>query len=702
MKRARPRKGQRDARMADRPRTPWQLPAGIVAVLLLLLLLVPLVNHLADAVASVSTPPESSDAPPPPPIILPTETTITGAPESVHKGQVFRIEGKVVAQGTDRGVGHAPIRVWLNVTKDAPGVLLAEGESDADGSFGIEVQVNLSASSYQLVAESRGVPIDAVRAYGPSWSDPEVDVVADTRLTLEAPERGGMLAPVPVGGNLTDELGDPVAGASIVVARGDEPLANLTTGADGTFEGSITFPAPGTYALTATFAGDGHNLPSQAQASISIVDAGLALPASLDVVRGEALVLNGSVRLDGAAWPGANVSITYALPTLVGEGAEAVMVPQQVRQVAADASGAFEDRVVVAKEAPLGRAVVQVRLGERDVAQDVPLTVFQRPQVAVVVPAVANTSAVATVLVLDDAGQPLPGADVTLLAGEQGKLLGSWSLSTDAQGRASAVVNLSHAGDVLVGARVTGPQLAPTLAAANLHFAGPPLNPLVPIALVALVGVGAVAWFLRPKPLGPAVLARIVFPDLEPDMPPAWQPGEELALEVRCARPDGAPLAGLPVELRLGDETVALVTDAEGGARVRRAFAAEADLRLHARTERVEGLRRGEAEAELRIGDYRKEAGRAYDALVLRARARGAKVGRAPSPRDLQRALEPLLPGRDLAPFIHAFEAATYSLRPFDRAAAVRFLQAERKLSLALDAPAPRPPPPGGEPAVAA
>jgi hypothetical protein len=178
-------------------------------------------------------------------------------------------------------------------------------------------------------------------------------------------------------------------------------------------------------------------------------------------------------------------------------------------------------------------------------------------------------------------------------------------------------------------------------------------------------------------------------------VPAAWQPGEEVQVEVRCARPGGAPLPGHAVELRLGEERIALTTGEDGTARVTRAFAAEAELRVRARAARAEGLAAGEAEAVLRIADYRKEAGRAYDALVQRARAHGLRLRRAPSPRELQRALLGASPDDDLEGFVRAFERATYSPRAFDRAAFVGLAQAQARL-LARLAPAP-PPRAGGE-----
>ncbi|MCX7746144.1 MAG: transglutaminase-like domain-containing protein [Clostridia bacterium] len=110
-----------------------------------------------------------------------TETEITDMEGTIKKGSSIKVKGTVAAL-TRRPVSGTRVLIYVKKTKSESAMSKAEGMVE-NGKF--EVQVNIGddydVGSYQVAAQTLGS-----EKYKESWSDPELKVVDDTFLLVEA------------------------------------------------------------------------------------------------------------------------------------------------------------------------------------------------------------------------------------------------------------------------------------------------------------------------------------------------------------------------------------------------------------------------------------------------------------------------------------------------------------------------------------
>jgi hypothetical protein len=691
-------------------RVKWQLPAGVALLLLLLVLLVPTVNEVAFSLQRLSEARTQGTGPPPPgaapseppvpPILIDTLTNITESPEQARKGQAVEARGTVLRAEDERPAAGVKVDVYLNITKESPGIKVAEATTGPDGVWVAPLDLQgILPHDYQLVAGARITPINATHGWNVSWSDPPLRITSPTNLALEAPERAPMGAAVPVKAVLTDGLGEPVRGEQVEVVLPDGRVVRGRTDVQGAFVANATFASPGQHAVEARFAGSDHLEAARANATIEALDLVLEVPARVEVVRGEALRLPGRVVAGGNPLPDAEVLLALDFIALLHDdhrdGSADLVHPHTLRSRTGP-DGQFLLEAPVAASSPPGAWPAFAGLSG-GVGTPLEVVVQARTALALDAPRDLTAQSAPKVRLTDDLGVPLLGRVVHLAAVRpDGRTIAQGQGATDAQGMAAIPLDLRGAAGQQVVLRATfqgEPGYLPSEARADATVAWAlPLEALA-VLLLLLAGGGAYAWHRRRLallvPPGPGL--HLEFPDIAPDLPLVWAPGVPLAVRVAHRDLAGQPLAGAPVELRLGQARYEVRTDAHGMVEVEAVLPIEGAHDLAASVPARLGMPPAHAAATLRAVDYRAEVGREYTAFRDHLHARGLDVDRHTAPLELEAVLAAQGPlPEDLDPMLRALEVASWSGRPFHRADYVRYVRHQAKVRAALDAPPPR------------
>ena len=331
---------------------------------------------------------------------VPIATDIDTWPSRIAKGEPFFVEGYVRERESGRDVVDAPVVIYMNETKDAPGVKVGEGTSDARGRFriGVELPTDKPARQWQLVNSAGGFTNAAGTRYGIGWGDPPIETFASTAWTLQVPARDGVQSAVPIRGTLLDDTGAPVPLARVEVLVEGVVVRQGATAVDGTFSTTHVFSATGTYRVQLRFPGNAYYDASLSdERSLRIEDVALDVPTSVRVHRGEALTLTGRVLVSGVASPGKEVEVE----TPFGTTTSAVT----------DSGGRFTVMLRVPETVPPGAHPVTFRATEWGISKATRVDVWTKAQIVLDVPerARAEPGATFTARVEDASGALIPG-----------------------------------------------------------------------------------------------------------------------------------------------------------------------------------------------------------------------------------------------------------------------------------------------------
>jgi len=159
---------------------------------------------------------------------IPTITEITYHDERAVKGRKFEVRGTVTTiNGTE--VDGMTVEIFLTPRKNETGIRCGAGLVE-QGEYRIacDVAPNMNVGDYQLVAHAM-----ANQLYRESWSDPEITVMAETEVSIQAPQAAYVGEYVSVVGKLIDKSsGLPISNATICLVVGNE-TGYYTTGTDG-------------------------------------------------------------------------------------------------------------------------------------------------------------------------------------------------------------------------------------------------------------------------------------------------------------------------------------------------------------------------------------------------------------------------------------------------------------------------------------
>ena len=196
-----------------------------------------------------------------------TITEITSVDTVINKGKTFNVVGKVTTV-SGSPVDGLSVELFINLHKETTGGVLVGKGTVTQGTFNITALIPDSSAlgDYQLMAQSIGIG-----KYKESWSDPQIKVVTDTMLTLTVPQRVQESEPVTLQGKLVAQDSSPIPGQTIDVFVDGVLVNQLTTGANGQFQGEQTFNKPGQITIEVKFPGADYQLPSSGKANVMIL-----------------------------------------------------------------------------------------------------------------------------------------------------------------------------------------------------------------------------------------------------------------------------------------------------------------------------------------------------------------------------------------------------------------------------------------------
>ena len=181
-------------------------------------------------------------------VVRSTETEFTSSPEQVRRGIPFTVGGTVRTL-SGLPVDGMDVEIFINETKEHGGTVIGEGVATR-GTFKIEVLVplDLDIGSYQLIAHAIGTP-----EYTESWSDPEIGVYSGTQFELTGPTELPVDTEATFIGKLFEENGVAIGNHDVTVRVDGRSMTPSATDAAGAFEFSTSFDEPGAHTVEVEF-----------------------------------------------------------------------------------------------------------------------------------------------------------------------------------------------------------------------------------------------------------------------------------------------------------------------------------------------------------------------------------------------------------------------------------------------------------------
>ncbi len=181
-------------------------------------------------------------------VIRSTETEFTSSPQQVRRGIPFTVGGTVRTL-SGLPVDEMDVEIFINETKEHGGTLIGTGTA-SEGTFEIEVVVpsDLDLGSYQLIAHAI-----ATEDYRESWSDPEIGVYSGTQFELTGPTELPVETEATFIGKLFEENGVAIGNHNVTVRVDGRTMALSATDAAGAFEFTTTFDKPGEHTVEVEF-----------------------------------------------------------------------------------------------------------------------------------------------------------------------------------------------------------------------------------------------------------------------------------------------------------------------------------------------------------------------------------------------------------------------------------------------------------------
>lgn len=341
---------------------------------------------------------------------IPTETTIDTLDPAADLGGTFNVTGRVITP-SGRGVGGALVDVFVNRTKEEPGVHAGRGTTDRAGRYALRASMPPDASpgDNQLVAH--GVPS---APYLDSWTDPVIQVYSATRLRLLLLATVQKDATIPVAGELLDAGGKAVGAREVSIFFDNRPTGKAVTTGSGSFESVLPAAPLGEHQVYAFFAGERFVGSSADLRTIEVIEGATSLvirEAPETAYRGEFVRATGRLTgSDGRGIP--QVPILVALETPAG-----TLAPTQT---ATDRTGAWSASLLVPRGTPLGGAELDVTFPGVEAYAGARtrhgLTVLQEgSEVSVeTAPRLVRGRDVLRAYLVDAGGEPLAGREVRL------------------------------------------------------------------------------------------------------------------------------------------------------------------------------------------------------------------------------------------------------------------------------------------------
>ncbi len=372
---------------------------------------------------------------------------VTQVPDVIRKGTVFTVEGYVERANGTPSVDH-PVTLYANASKEAPGFEIQIGtiRTQADGTFEAPARINQSRPTqpYHIVAKAEP-RLDQDPPLLEAWSDPVVEVAGTPEIEIDLPKTEGANVRVPLRATLTDEFDAPVPGQRVAFRVEGSDIDVISAITDDTGEAVAIlrgFPFPGTWNVSATFAGTEHLEPAHTWARIDIIDARIETEPTVVIPRGQTGTLNGEVRLENQPADGVEVVGSYA---------------DQRVNATTDRQGTFQIHVPIPSDLPVGNHTLRLETQGVTASRTVVVTVTGQTELAAQPPTVAPLGGTLPLRVTatDELGNPLGASEVIAQppGGAQARAL------TDENGRTIVPVSLASPGHWNLTLRSPGDRL---------------------------------------------------------------------------------------------------------------------------------------------------------------------------------------------------------------------------------------------------
>lgn len=257
-----------------------------------------------------------------------TYSEVTQWPERIRKNETYTMGGIVnVPVEGDRGLDAVRVDLFLNETKELPGEFLGTVLTDGDGNFELtgKFPTELQATKYHLVAHAYEKREGCV-LYLEHWSDPEMEVVSQTKLTIEADKLLIVGRDATLVGRLVDSVGGPVRNAEIDLTAGEDYL-HVTTDADGNFRHVFRPSEPGSFTISAEFDATEYYEGSADSLEVEVEEEAVVLEGvtahGVELVRSETRTISGRVYLKEGATPAPLVITLDGVRAVACDGCDA-------------------------------------------------------------------------------------------------------------------------------------------------------------------------------------------------------------------------------------------------------------------------------------------------------------------------------------------------------------------------------------------
>jgi transglutaminase-like putative cysteine protease len=180
------------------------------------------------------------------------------------------------------------------------------------------------------------------------------------------------------------------------------------------------------------------------------------------------------------------------------------------------------------------------------------------------------------------------------------------------------------------------------------------------------------------------ILLKIGFTQIDQVFPDIWGIGDELEITFLLLDRDGKALAGKPLEIIIGRETINAVIDGSGTAKIQYTFGQKGEYLIKARYGRPTSDDTALSERMLRIVDYREEIVGLFKDLTTRLREFGVSFAQQATPREIQRAVlhwKEDIPVESLEYSISYFEEADFSAHAVSRDTYKKMYLAQKNVS---------------------
>ena len=331
-------------------------------------------------------------------------------PPRIKKDETFTLGGFVrVDDANGRPVGGVTVDLFLNETKELPGVALGVATTGADGRFTLTTSVpfELQATKYHLVAHALQRQIDCI-IYDEHWSDPEMEVTSPTRVILYPVTDAVAGYPFPVRGRVVDSVNAPVRSANLTITFDGVPKS-VQTDASGEFTVMHNVSSPREVHYEARFGGTKYYGASSEKGVIDVQRDDLRLDvSSFELLRSQPATFTGRLVLP----PGTKAQpLTFAFDGVKVVACDGCQPTGKV-EVKPQADGTFQMRLLARADQDPGAFTVDVTGGGLSEPREVPGRIVVPVNLTL---AASGTGPIGrhvegSVRLLDEVGRPYPGA----------------------------------------------------------------------------------------------------------------------------------------------------------------------------------------------------------------------------------------------------------------------------------------------------